>query len=204
MPTIRISEETKSALNDLGNTFDSVDDVLQRLIHEAGHEELLIENEPEDTAERSSNRSLDASGAKRKFRHLLKSHHRIQSVSKAQVSGNRDGLKLKTDEGTKHVWLKYSKFAGQENSSHAPFYGGTWAMTQKLSKDHPLFIAFLGQTEESYWIVPLDDFTSKFNITPDSKDGDQWKVNFEQGDNPNILDEYSTLDKLFQKDYLSS
>jgi hypothetical protein len=46
MPTIRISEETASAINELGGTFDSVDEVLQRVIREAGHAELLTEPEP--------------------------------------------------------------------------------------------------------------------------------------------------------------
>lgn len=36
-PTVRISEETKKFLNEHGNTFDTPDQVIQRMIEEAGH-----------------------------------------------------------------------------------------------------------------------------------------------------------------------
>lgn len=45
MPTIRITNETKRALNELGGTFDKPDDVIQRVISQAGHEELLEKDE---------------------------------------------------------------------------------------------------------------------------------------------------------------
>jgi len=49
MPTIRISEDSKYALNELGGTFDKPDDVIQRLIRESGYEELLDrDEEPKD------------------------------------------------------------------------------------------------------------------------------------------------------------
>ena len=37
VPTVRISEETKTALNELGGTFDTPDDVIQQIITEAGY-----------------------------------------------------------------------------------------------------------------------------------------------------------------------
>lgn len=40
-PTIRIDDETKAAINQLGGTFDSADDVVRRLIEESGNGELL-------------------------------------------------------------------------------------------------------------------------------------------------------------------
>ncbi|MCL9813729.1 hypothetical protein [Natranaeroarchaeum aerophilus] len=40
-PTIRIDDETKAAIDQLGGTFDSADDVLRRLIDESGNGELL-------------------------------------------------------------------------------------------------------------------------------------------------------------------
>lgn len=42
---VEIDSETAEAINELGNTFDSVDDVLKRLIREAGHAELLESGE---------------------------------------------------------------------------------------------------------------------------------------------------------------
>ena len=71
-------------------------------------------------------------------------------------------------------------------------------MTEKLAAEHPLYIVFLGQTEDSYWIVPLADFTSKLDISPDSKNGTQWRINFDQGDNRTTLAEYETLDSLLE------
>ena len=49
-PTLRIGEDTKRAINELGNTFDSADDVLKRLLHEAGHGDLL-QQEPSDVSQ---------------------------------------------------------------------------------------------------------------------------------------------------------
>jgi hypothetical protein len=43
--TIRIDEDTKEALNQLGGTFDNPNDVIQRLIRDAGHNELLSPDE---------------------------------------------------------------------------------------------------------------------------------------------------------------
>jgi len=44
-PTVRIGNDTKRAVNELGGTFDSPDDVFKRLIREAGYGDLL-EEEP--------------------------------------------------------------------------------------------------------------------------------------------------------------
>jgi hypothetical protein len=49
MPTIRISDETASAINELGGTFDKPDDVVQRLIKEAGHGESLPSEQSNET-----------------------------------------------------------------------------------------------------------------------------------------------------------
>lgn len=38
---IEISDDIAVAINELGGTFDTVDDVLRRLVHEAGHGNLL-------------------------------------------------------------------------------------------------------------------------------------------------------------------
>lgn len=57
MPTIRISEETAKAINELGGTFDKPDDVLQRLIQEAGYEDLLIQTERSSKSSESESRS---------------------------------------------------------------------------------------------------------------------------------------------------
>jgi len=54
-PTIRIDEDTKRAINELGNTFDSADDVLKRLIRKAGHNDLLQNGDSE------SNKNSDES-----------------------------------------------------------------------------------------------------------------------------------------------
>lgn len=47
-PTVRIGDDTKMVVNELGGTFDSPDDVFKRLIREAGYGELL-EKEPNST-----------------------------------------------------------------------------------------------------------------------------------------------------------
>lgn len=54
MPTIRITDETKHALNKLGGTFDKPDNVIQRVIREAGHGELLEEDEDPSVAKNMS------------------------------------------------------------------------------------------------------------------------------------------------------
>jgi hypothetical protein len=55
-PTIRIDEDTKRAINELGSTFDSADDVLKRLIREAGHNDLLQNGDSESN--KKSNGSI--------------------------------------------------------------------------------------------------------------------------------------------------
>ncbi len=57
MPTIRISKETAKAINELGGTFDKPDDVVQRLITEAGHETLLdtVEDPYQSTKDETTN-----------------------------------------------------------------------------------------------------------------------------------------------------
>jgi hypothetical protein len=47
VPTARISEETQTALNELGGTFDTPDDVIQRVIREAGYT-VPSESNPQD------------------------------------------------------------------------------------------------------------------------------------------------------------
>jgi len=48
VPTVRISEATKTALNELGGTFDTPDDVIQQIIREAGYT-LPSESNSQDT-----------------------------------------------------------------------------------------------------------------------------------------------------------
>lgn len=48
MPTVRINKETQIALNQLGGTFDTPDDVIQRVIREAGYT-VPSESNPQDT-----------------------------------------------------------------------------------------------------------------------------------------------------------
>lgn len=55
MTTIRISEETAHAINELGGTFDKPDEVLQRIIREAGHGHLL--DEKDSTTERQTDQA---------------------------------------------------------------------------------------------------------------------------------------------------
>lgn len=49
VPTVRISDETKMALNELGGTFDTPDEVIQRVIREAGYT-LPSESNSQDTS----------------------------------------------------------------------------------------------------------------------------------------------------------
>lgn len=52
MTTVRIQDDTAHAINELGGTFDSPNDVIQQLIVDAGHEELLEDaREPVPEAE---------------------------------------------------------------------------------------------------------------------------------------------------------
>lgn len=214
MPTIRISEETKSAINELGNTFDSADDVLKKLIREAGYGELLgTDDVPErlireaghdellgtdDEKEEMTKKGRSASEAKNWFTTQLESHPEITEVSSSKVKGNRDALDVVVDGETVRVWPKYSKFVDQDTPNHPPFYGSTWKMTEKLREGHQLYIAFLGPTENSCWVVPFEDFDSRFDFTKDANDGTEWKFNFEQGNSRKLLEEYSCIESLFE------
>lgn len=205
MPTIRISEDTKSVINELGNTFDSADDVLQRLISEAGYDDLLIKEVRNNQSLKSDGEKDDmsqegrsASEAKNWFSNQLESHPEIKDISSSKVKGNRDALDVVLDEETIRIWPKYSKFAGQDTPDHPPFYGSTWEMTNKLREGHQLYIAFLGSTEDSCWVVPFTDFDSRFEFTKEANDGTEWKFNFEQGSSRKLLEEYSCVDSLFE------
>ena len=59
-PTIRIGEDTKRAVNKLGSTFDSADDVLKRLIREAGHDDLLQDEDAESNKNANEPEKLDS------------------------------------------------------------------------------------------------------------------------------------------------
>lgn len=205
MPTIRISENTKSVINELGNTFDSADDVLQRLISEAGYDDLLIREAGNDQLIKRdeekgdmSQKGRSASEAKNWFTTRLESHPEIKDVLSSQVKGNRDALDVVLDGETIRIWPKYSKYAGQDAPNHPPFYGSTWKMTNKLREGCELYIAFLGSTEDSCWVVPFADFDSRFDFTEEAKDGKEWRFNFEQGTSRKLLEEYSCVDSLFE------
>lgn len=61
MPTVRITDDTKYALNELGGTFDKPNDVIQRIIHESGHGDLIKGNKDEKTKKDMSTQNASRS-----------------------------------------------------------------------------------------------------------------------------------------------
>lgn len=207
MPTIRISEETKQALNEIGGTFDSPDDVIQRVIEKAGDGSLLEDNQDRSFAQDSKQESVKSDGEvttgniHEDLKQILNDHPNIDDVSRAQVKGNRKALELDTVDGKKHLWPKYSKFT-LDGDGDLPFYGGSWNMTEKLREKRPLYLAFQGGEEDLLWVLPFEEMESRLVITRDAQDGTQWKLNLDRGDNVEKIEEFRGIDSLF--DYKSN
>jgi len=92
--------------------------------------------------------------------------------------------------------VTYSKFADDSTATNSPFYGSTWNAINGLRTDHSLYLVFLGQ-DDNRWTIPFADFVSRFDFS-NNKDGDAWKLNFDHGNNRQILPEYQGIEPLFE------
>jgi len=207
-PTIRIDDETRRAIHELGGTFDSADDVVRRLLRESGHGTLLDdreepggqENDHDEDAQEAGDaesNNLGAREAKRRFVDRLEDDPRIQNVE--PIDGERSAWRIDASERTVNVWATYSKFAG-DASSTAAFYGTSWRTIERLSADRPLVLAFLGPDENTFWTVPSAELKAGSFAIPDAKDGKHWKLNAAHGDNETLLSDYRGLSALFDVD----
>ena len=139
----------------------------------------------------------DAELAKNRLLRDIENDSRVQSVIKATEHRSRSAWKVETHQSTKIIWVTYSKFAGDSTRSESPFYGSTWNSMTDLRKDHPLYLIFLGVTDDHRWTVPFADFVSRFEVN-DKKEGNDWRFNFDAGDNRTLLSEYRGIDPLFE------
>lgn len=103
-----------------------------------------------------------------------------------------------TNSGEKVIWLKYSKYAGNEATERPPYYGGSVKLLQELIEDddHPLFLVFLGKQKGLYWVIPAKDFLSNNFTLSHTRDNKMWKFNFDHQSNRNAISDYDTLQPL--------
>ena len=138
----------------------------------------------------------NAKSQKRKLIRKLEADPRVQSVVKSSATRCRSAWNVETEDATKTIWVTYSKFAGDPAATNSPFFGTTWAAINGLRTDHSFYLVFLGKGE-SVWIIPFADFVSRFDLS-EREDGDAWKLNFDQGNNREVLPEYCGIEPLFQ------
>jgi len=138
----------------------------------------------------------NAKSQKRKLIQKLEIDPRVQSVVKSSATRCRSAWNVETEDATKTIWVTYSKFGGDSETTNSPFFGTTWAAINDLRTNHSLYLVFLGKGE-SLWIIPFADFVSRFDLA-ERKDGDAWRFNFDHGNNREILPEYRGIEPLFQ------
>lgn len=183
---IRLSEETAQAVNELGGTFDSPDDVIQRLIKKSGHGELLVKDSKEVTEPVASSTQTSSSASERKEQLLsnLREQERIEEVEKLR----RSAWKVRTETGAIIIWIHYHV--------DFKFWGGSWNVNKQLSKQGNLVHVFLGPAEDQLYAVPDEDLHSGQFTIYDTKDESQWKMSTDRGSPPNgelLEDSYTDL-----------
>ncbi|MDQ2051718.1 hypothetical protein RBH26_14660 [Natronolimnohabitans sp. A-GB9] len=134
---------------------------------------------------------------KKKLIRELENDGRVQSVVKPTGYKSRSAWEVETEESTKMIWVTYSRFAGDSTAKESPFYGSTWDSINNLRQHHPLYLIFLGTSDEYRWTIPFPNFISRFDISEKKKDH-AWKFNFDHGDNRNLLPEYRGIEPLFE------
>ena len=175
-PTIRISEETKQAINQLGGTFDSPDDVIQRLIEEADYGDILSKDQENDRKEYNHKKRKQA------FRQRIKNELSITELGK--VSGMRSAWKYKTPSGIKHIWL------------HADKNNDYWGWPKELPEEvatNPIVHVFLGPDRDHYYVVPHDDVMEKFDCTESQK-----QIQIHRTNQPDLFNQYRNLDAIVE------
>lgn len=184
--TLEISEETFDTLNELGGTFDTLDEVLQKLIRDAGYGELLDKGAGGEGNDGSSNK-MSAHDRKERFTESLKEDEQILNVEKIK----RSAWEVATRKGKKIVWVHYHR--------DFEFFGGSWEVNHHLEDRGELIHLFLGPQSEDYYVVPDSDLHSgKFTVY-DTKDGGDWKFSTTRGEPKNVEaleSEYSDLDPI--------
>lgn len=121
---------------------------------------------------------------------------RIRSIEQTTGYDSRSAWKIELRNSTKIIWVTYSRFAGDPTTNESPFYGSTWDSMTSLRRDHPLYLVFLGATDEHRWTIPFADFVSRFDIS-ERRDDSAWRFNFDHGNNREILPEYRGIQPLF-------
>lgn len=170
--TIRIDENTKEALNQLGGTFDNPNDVIQRLIEEAGHGELLSSNK--EVNEYTANKR------KKAFRQRIA--RELDIVERGKVKGMRSVWKYDTETGIKHLWL------------HADKNNDYWGWPKNLPDpvtEELIIHVFLGPHQSDCYVVPHEDVMQKFELE-DAKEQDQ----VHRRKQPDLFDQYRSLNPI--------
>jgi Arc/MetJ-type ribon-helix-helix transcriptional regulator len=186
--SIELGPDTAAAINELGGTFDSPNDVIRRLIREAGHQELLDQaNQREENDEMKQATELGANERKEQFLNHLLDHAKVEDVEKVR----RSVWQVETEGRTVYVWIHFHR--------DFEFFGGSWNVNSKYSKRGYLVHVFLGPEEQDYYVVPDGDLHSGRFTVYNTEDDAQWKMSTERGTPPNkeLLErDYSSLDPI--------
>jgi hypothetical protein len=173
-PTIRINEGTKEAINQLGGTFDSPDDVIQRLIEEAEYGHLLSED--------SETSEYDHRERKRAFRQRVKDELNVTELGK--VTGMRTAWKYETSTGIKHLWL------------HADKNNDYWGWPKEPPEevvDKPVIHVFLGPDSDNCYVVPHEDVMGRFDLTESNK-----QIQLHRKNQPELFNQYRSLESIVE------
>lgn len=186
--SVQISDETAKAINELGGTFDSPDDVIQQLVKKAGHEELLEQGTEEGSTTAQSKTANSAKERKEQFLSQLESRDEVEGIEKLR----RSSWKVETDAGTKIIWIHYHV--------DFQFWGGSWNVNDELSDPGELIHVFLGPGVDQLYIVPDDELHSGQFTIYNTEDESQWKISTDRGTPPNgeiLEDSYTDLAPIF-------
>jgi hypothetical protein len=178
-PTIRIGDDTAAAINELGGTFDSVDDVLKRLVEEAGHEKLLEQSQQAPDEEEQP--GVSAKERKNQFVEKVQSLPQVRNVRKV------DRSVWEADIGIviKNLWIHYNAEFG--------FFSGSQSVGNKYSEEKPLLHVFLGPKENEFAVVPNEEFKSEKFHTFRDDENNAWRFNISHESNADVLSEYTSL-----------
>ncbi|MDY7082791.1 MAG: hypothetical protein SXQ77_10390, partial [Halobacteria archaeon] len=82
---IQIDEEVKAAIAELGNTFDTPNDVIRRILNEAGYRDLLDLNNG-NMSKTMNNEPIDSGASKNRMEERIHNHPEIE-LMKIKRSG---------------------------------------------------------------------------------------------------------------------
>jgi hypothetical protein len=188
---IRISDDTTRVINKLGGTFDKPDDVIQRLIKESGHGELLEQDSDISTESNTGSTQTVNSASERKDQLLnqLRKQDNVEEIEKLR----RSAWRVRTKADSRIIWIHYHV--------DFEFWGGSWNVNDQLSNQGNLIHVFLGPGEDQYYAVPDHGLHSGQFTVYDTEDDSQWKISTERGSPPNgeiLEDAYTDLTLIYR------